>query len=102
MSMFFSTAGVTSKTVLVTPFLVDSLASNFCPFRTGGSFFIFVGLVRELCRKVPPVRSMVRVLSRFRGRMYRVLLAGSFRSTWVNPSQPRRIPMTSHPISAPR
>ena len=74
-SMFLSTAGVTSNTVLVTPFLVDSLASNFCPSRAGGTLFILAGLVRELCRKVPPVRSMVRVLSRFRGRMYLVLLA---------------------------
>src|SRR5258705_2720319 len=100
--MFFSTAGVTSKTVLVTPFLVDSLVSNVCPSRTGGNCFILVGFVRELCKIVPPVRSMVRVFSRFRGRMYRALLAGSFRSRCVNPSQPLRIPITSHPISAPR
>ena len=36
--------------------------------RLGGSFFILAGLVRELCRKVPPVRSMVRVISRFSGK----------------------------------
>src|SRR6266850_4975808 len=92
--MFFSTAGVTSKTVLMTPFLVDSLVSNFCPSRTGGNFFILVGFVRELCKSVPPVRSIVRVFSRFRGRMYCALLAGSFRSRCVNPSQPLRIPIT--------
>ena len=74
----------------------------FCPCRTGGNFFILMGLVRELCRMVPPVRSMVRVFSRCRGRMYRALLAELFRSTCVNFSQPRRIPVTSHPSSAPR
>ena len=48
--MFFSTAGVTSYTVLVSPFLVDCLLAKVCPASTGGSFFILVGLVRELCR----------------------------------------------------
>ena len=67
--MFFSTAGVTSNTVLVTPFLVASLLANCCPARTGGSLAILVGLVRELCRYVPPVRSMVRVFSRLSGRI---------------------------------
>ena len=65
--MFLRTALVTSKTVEVTPFLVDSLAGKPWPSSTGGSFFIFEGLVRELCRYVPPVRSMVRVFSRFSG-----------------------------------
>src|SRR3974390_2105319 len=100
--MFFRTAGVTSYTVLVMPFLVDSLLANFCPASTGGNLAILVGLVRELCRYVPPVRSMVRVFSRLSGWMYRPRLAGSFRSTCVSPSHPRRMPMTSHPISAPR
>ena len=67
--------------------------------QTGGSFFIFWGLVREVCRKVPPVRSTVRVFSRLRDRIYRSRLAGSFRSTWVKPSHPRRIPTTSRPAS---
>ena len=67
--MFFSTAGVTSNAVQVTSFSADSFASNFCACRTEGRFFILVGLVRELCKRVPPVRSMVRVFSRFRGRM---------------------------------
>src|SRR5579862_9758187 len=101
-SRFFSTAGVTSYTVLVTPPLVDSFFVNVCPSNTGGSFFIFVGLVREVCRYVPPVRSIVRVFSRFSGWIYRARLAGSFRSTCVNPSQPRRMPITSYPISDPR
>ena len=48
--MFLRTALVTSKTVEVTPFLVDSLLGKSCPSSTGGSFFIFDGLVRELCR----------------------------------------------------
>src|SRR3982750_1417333 len=100
--MFFRTAGVMSYTVEVTPFLVVWSCGKVCPSRTGGSFFIFDGLVRELCRYVPPVRSMVLVFSRFRGRMYRERLAGSSRLTCVKPSQPRRIPITSQLISLPR
>ena len=53
----------------VTPFLVVSDVGNDLPSSPGGSFFIFAGFVRELCRYVPPVRSMVRVFSRFRGRI---------------------------------
>ena len=100
--MFFLTALVTSNVLVVTPFLVDSAVGNSWPSRTGGSFFILEGLVRELCSQVPPVRSMVRVFSRFSGRMYRVRLAGSCKLTCVRPSQPRRMPITSQPISLPR
>ena len=92
---------VMSYTVEVTPFLVNSALGNFWFATTGGTFFILAGLVRELCRNVPPVRSMVRVLSRFRGRMYRLRLAGSSRLTCVRPSQPRRMPITSQSISLP-
>src|ERR1017187_788522 len=100
--MFASTPLGMSYTTEVTPFLVDSFGGNEWPSSTGGSFFIFDGLVLELCRSVPPVRSMVRVFSRLNGSRYRVRLAGSRRSTCVSPSQPRRIPITSQPISLPR
>jgi hypothetical protein len=50
MSMFFSTAAVTLNVVLVTPLMVDSLASNFWSCRAGGRFLILVGFVRELCK----------------------------------------------------
>ena len=70
--MFFSTPGVTSNVVLVTPFFVNSLASNFWPCKAGGSFFILVGFVRELCKKVPAFRSVIRLAGTKRGDGYRV------------------------------
>ena len=52
----------------VDAFLGRLLSLGNPALENGGSFFIFDGLVRELCRNVPPVRSTVRVFSRFRGQ----------------------------------
>ena len=62
-----STALEMSKVVAVTPFFVVWAEGNSRPSRCGGSFFMRAGFVRLECRNVPPVRSMVRVLSRVSG-----------------------------------
>ena len=100
--MFFNTCGLRSYTVVVMPSLVDCEDSNVWPCRKSGITFILAGLVRLLCRNVPPVRSTVRVFSRFSGITYLARLAGSSRFKCVKPSQPRRMPITSQSFSDPR
>jgi len=60
--MLRSTAAVTSYTALVTPLLLVSFWGKVCCATAGGRRFILEGLVREVWRYVPLVRSMVRVL----------------------------------------
>ena len=55
---------------------------------------ILRGFVRDVWSKVPPVRSIVRVLIRSSWRRYSGSSSGPGR-LWVRPSQPRRMPTTS-------
>src|SRR6266540_3416030 len=62
---------------------------------------IFRGLVREVCRIVPPVRSIARVLTRSSGRTYSGSGSRPGRMC-VSPCHPRRMPSTSYPSSVDR
>jgi len=60
------------------------------------------GLRREVCKKVPPLRSMVRTSWRVKGRVLSSRLWGSSGLRLNSPPQPRRIPVTSQPASTAR
>ena len=63
---------------------------------------VSAGLIRELCRIVPPLRSIVRVLARVSGTSQEELSASWYGLTWRRAAQPRRSPSTSYPSSSIR
>ena len=97
-SRFLSTWSVRSKVMPPLP----SVAVTVWPCRCEGRWRTLEGPTRVECSTVPPVRSMVRVFSRFSGMTYLAVLAGSSRLTWVRPSKPRRMPTVSAPFSHAR
>ena len=61
-----------------------------------------LGFVRDVCRNVPPVRSIVRTVAGVSVWNHRAADAGSSRSCCRSPAQPRRRPTTSCPSCATR